>query len=167
MVVETLTLSTTVVIFGRNSLIMEWASSAVGRTLVLTSSARDSTFALVLRMAKYIPASMPACRSTAAAVTAIKVINQPFIFMRGSAVQKLNVFTIAFCRRNLFTIGSPSGINRRPDLFSLRVVNLATLLGPGFGVFASVFGALAQKVSALFSFGHQDFARLIARVRRV
>src|SRR5436305_5741628 len=73
-VVETLTLSTRVTIFGRSSVIMDCASSAAGRTLVFTSSASDSIFALVLRMAMNMPTRIPACSRTAHAVTTTKIV---------------------------------------------------------------------------------------------
>src|SRR5436309_938995 len=59
-----------------NFRIIECASSAVGRTLVFTSSARDSTLALVLRKARNMPRRIANCSSTAAAVTPMKTVSR-------------------------------------------------------------------------------------------
>src|SRR5712692_4504207 len=73
-VVDALTLLTIVSILGRNSTNMECVISAVGRTLVFTSAASASMRALVLRTDRYKATRMPAWSTTAAVVTAMKIV---------------------------------------------------------------------------------------------
>src|SRR5581483_2885950 len=164
MVVETLTLSTTVSILGRRSLIIEWASSAVGKTLVLTSSASDSTFALVFRMAKYMPKRTPACRSTAIAVTAMKSIKRPFMFTPYAA---LNILVISVASGRFLSISLASSIYCGAKLFLLRVVHLAAAGRQALCLGSRFARPFFQILASLFSLGHQDFARLVPGLWRV
>src|ERR1035441_4676011 len=143
---------------------MAFPFSNTGKACALISSAVVFRCVLSARSVKYIPARMSICSTTAAEVTAIKIVSVSSMFVLARRRERHGMIPLQFggCRfafvsRGL-AIGLASCLIRSPDLVFLRVQIIAAFVWPGsrlvFGLLRPVF----TRVAALFG----GFANLLA-----
>src|SRR5208283_203285 len=157
--------------FGRKSVSIELAESIVGSAFPFTSSITTSNLAVVLRTAKYKATRIPACRRTAAAVTAMNTGTR-FSIIRNAPAESFEITAElhALGGSSLgggFLVSLASRFVSRTELILLLIHHVQTLIHPARSLFTSFTGSIANVFTSLLRPGALFLARLAASARRI
>src|ERR1035438_566190 len=143
---------------------MAFPFSITGKAWALISSAVVFRCVLSARNVKYIPARISICSTTAAEVTAIKIVSFSSMSVlarrrerHGTILLQFGGCRFAFVGRGL-TIGLASCLVGGSDLVFLRIQVVAAFVSPRSGLLFCLLRAVFHRVAALLG----GFANLLA-----